>query len=251
MPRIKTSLILANAVPLALVLTGRLDAAETLLLYWLEAIAMALFTVLNILFAEGHNNTLSARLMDIAEGARRYRPASERSEQGRSGLIGSLFTAAFFIGKGGLSLILSGVMLFAYILPELPGTDPALGSSVLDLLLGWNPKTDINYVLTLKPLVIPFIALALAHAWSFARDFWLEGQGRFFNSGFYSGMGFLRVLAVLLTSIFAGFIARFAGAGAGIYVVTALVLVKTGFDLQLQSAYAAFPGAGQAAEEGK
>lgn len=242
MSKVKFGLILANAVPLALVLTGYLAAAEMLIVYWLEAVLMGFFTVVSILFAEGSHNTLSGRLMDIAESSRRLGPSPEKSEQGRSGLIGSLFTAAFFIGKGGITLAFSGVILFGFILPDLPGSDPGLSSSMLDLLLGWDLKTDVDYRLMLKPMVLPFAALALGQAWSFARDFWLRGEGRFFNSGFYSGMGLLRILAVMLTAIFAGFIAGFAGAGAGIYIAAVLVLVKTVFEHQLSAAAAGFTG---------
>lgn len=240
MSNVKFSLILANVVPLILVLTGQLDVAQTLVLYWLETVVMGLITVVCILFAEGARNPLSQRMMDIAEGSRRYSRETE-SWQGRSGLGGCIFTAVFFAGKGGMSLALSGVFIFGYILPGLPGFDLTFSNAMLDLLLGWNPKPGTNYFPMLKPLIIPLSALTAGHIWSFARDFWHEGQGGFFSSDFYSGVGLLRVLAVLLTTIFAGFISRFAGAAAGVYVVAVLVLVKTVFDHQIYAVNTAFP----------
>lgn len=240
MSNIRSSLILANAVPLLLVLTGLLDAAQTLVLYWLETVIMGLMTVLCILFTEGSRNTLSQRFMDIAEGNRRYSRSTGKSRQGRSGLPGRIGTAIFFTVRGGLLLIMSSWLVFGYVLPELPGADLRFSAAMLHMTLGWNPLPETDYYLMMKPLFIPLLALAAGHAWSFARDFWHGGQRGVFNSGFYSGMGLLRMLSVLLTSVFASYIARFAGPGAYIYVIAVMIVVKTVFDLQLYSSNAVF-----------
>jgi hypothetical protein len=244
MSNIRFSLIFANTVPLVLVLTGHLDAAQMLVLYWMETVIMGIMTVLCILFAEGSRNPLSQRLMDIAEGNKKYGSSSWKSRQGRSGLAGSIGTAVFFTVRGGLLLIFSAWLIFGYVLGGLPGADLRFSMAMLNLMLGWNPVPETNYYLMMKPLFIPLAALALGHIWSFVRDFWHDGQGRFFNSGFYSGIGLLRILSVLLTSVFAGYAARFAGAAAGIYVVAVLVFVKTVFDHQFYAANTAFPDGG-------
>jgi len=235
MTRTKYTLIIANAVPLVLVATGGLDAAQLLILYWAETFIVCVFSVFKILFAEGVRDPEAKSPISGGETSRLpdLFPASAPPD-GTLGILNSLLIAAVFSAKAGVALFVSGLTIFGWIVPKLPGADMkfcnAMGQLLMDRRL--NPETD--YSSMARPFLLPLTALFLHHAWSFIQDYMLSGESEIFNSRFYSERNLLRVLALFLIVIFGGFAAGLAG--AHIYVILILILVKTVFEFHMLSA---------------
>lgn len=189
---------ITNLTPLILFILGKLDTAQTLVLYWMETFILCLFSVPKILFSRAGENSYWAE---------------------------AVYITAIFIIISGIGLVLSGFFIFTVILPVF-GADQKLY-----LFLGESSLKN-KLLPMLKPFLLPLVVIVFRYAWSLVKDYILGRKYRIFDPYYYAQESaayiILLYLIVLCGSITCAI--TFSMPRVQAYVITAMVMAKTVFE---------------------
>ena len=184
------ALVAANLVPVYSVLFFGWDVFVVVFLFWLENVVVGIFNVLRIICAQ---------------------PADP------VGCVAKAFGVPFFCFHYGMFTAIHGVFVFA-----LFGGEAHVPEGLPTPAFVWHEVTG-------RHLVIPFLALAASHAFSFAYNYIGKGEYRTANIGQLFIRPYGRVVVLHVAIIGGGFVIMLLG--APVLGLLLLVLLKIGMDV--------------------
>lgn len=204
----RTSLILANMVPVLGVLFGRWTVSDVMIIYWLENVVVGFFNVLRMVFAQGG----LAPDINKAIGALTPQPRLLQN-------MAKLFFIPFFIFHYGMFTMVHGV--FVVVLFRSGGPFSANPST-----FNGGPFATIFGGLGQTPLFWPIFALVLSHGISFWFNYIKDGEYLTANLPTLMGRPYGRIVVLHMTIILGGFaVMAFHGAWGALLLLTVLKIV--------------------------
>ena len=204
----RTSLILANLVPVFGVLFGRWTISDVMIIYWLENVIVGFFNVLRMVFAQG------GFAPDINKAISALTPQPRVLQN-----AAKLFFIPFFMVHYGMFTMVHGVFVVV-----LFGNGGALSSNPSTLQGG--PFATLFNGLGHTPLFWPILALILSHGISFWFNYIKDGEYLTANLPTLMARPYGRIVILHVTILLGGFaVMAFHGAWGALLLLTVLKIV--------------------------
>lgn len=204
----RTSLILANMVPVLGVLFGRWTVSDVMIIYWLENVIVGFFNVLRMVFAQG------GMAPDVNKAIVALTPQPRLLQN-----VAKLFFIPFFIFHYGMFTMVHGVFVVT-----LFGNGGALTGS--PGIHHGGPFGIIYSGLYQTPLFWPIVALILSHGISFWFNYIRDGEYLTANLPTLMGRPYGRIVILHVTILLGGFaVMAFHGAWGALVLLTVLKIV--------------------------